>query len=263
MLAFLFARSPPSVIHTAHPFRTARHAAAAMCAQRLDYVTASKAAAIDSALMSPSYGFTLTQLMELAGLAVSHVVARTCARGSRVTLVCGPGNNGGDGLVAARHLHMFGYRACVVYPKRVEREPFMGLVRQLEGIGVPVLDGVGVPEGDVVVDCVFGFSFKADKGLRDPFGEVLKGMNERKGILVCVDVPSGWGVDSGERVEGAVRVPDVLVSLTAPKVFAKELEGREGFVHYVGGRFVPERLKRELEFEVPDYEGIEQIVKVS
>lgn len=262
MLAFMLVRSPLSVARRTHRFRSAHHTTA-MCTQRLDYITASKAAAIDSALMSPSYGFTIPQLMELAGLAVSHVVARTAARGSRVTLVCGPGNNGGDGLVAARHLHMFGYRACVVYPKRVEREPFVGLVRQLEGVGVPVLEGVQVPDGDVVVDCVFGFSFKTDKGLREPFGEVLRGMNEKKGVLVCVDVPSGWGVDGGERVEGAVKVPDVLVSLTAPKVFARELERRDGFVHYVGGRFVPEKLKRELGFEVPDYEGTEQIVKVS
>lgn len=262
MLPFVLARPLRIPTHRVRPVPVAHHAAA-MCAQRVDYITASKAAAIDAALMSPRYGFTLTQLMELAGQAVSHAVARTCRPGSRVTVVCGPGNNGGDGLVAARHLQMFGYRACVVYPKRSEREPFVGLVRQLEGVGVRLVEGGEVPDGDVVVDSVFGFSFKGEGGIREPFGRVLKEVNEKKGVLVCVDVPSGWKVDGGGGVEGAVRAPDVLVSLTAPKTFARELEGKEGFVHYVGGRFVPDKLKEELDFELPEYEGVEQITRIS
>jgi hypothetical protein len=56
-----------------------------------------------------------------------------------VLLVCGPGNNGGDGLVAARHLYHFGYEAQVVYPKQPAQPLFANLVAQQEQLGIPVL----------------------------------------------------------------------------------------------------------------------------
>ncbi|CAK9104694.1 Graves disease carrier protein homolog (GDC) (Mitochondrial solute carrier protein homolog) (Solute carrier family 25 member 16) [Durusdinium trenchii] len=69
-----------------------------------------------------SPGFSVDQLMELAGLSVACAVATAFPREKyearpSVLLVCGPGNNGGDGLVAARHLYHFGYEAHVIYPK--------------------------------------------------------------------------------------------------------------------------------------------------
>ena len=69
-----------------------------------------EAAAIDEELMGP-LGFSVDQLMELAGLSVACSVASEfpSASHSRVLVIAGPGNNGGDGLVAARHLHHSGY----------------------------------------------------------------------------------------------------------------------------------------------------------
>lgn len=62
--------------------------------------------------------------MELAGLSVAEAVYQvvppddSSSKKSTILIVCGPGNNGGDGLVAARHLVMFGYNCVVVYPKQ-------------------------------------------------------------------------------------------------------------------------------------------------
>lgn len=58
--------------------------------------------------------------MELAGLSVSQVIYKVhpLSKGSRVLVACGPGNNGGDGLVAARHLKHYGYKPTIYYPKR-------------------------------------------------------------------------------------------------------------------------------------------------
>ncbi len=67
--------------------------------------------AIDQELFN-EYKFSVDQLMELAGLSCATAVARVYPAASlpgdgRLLVICGPGNNGGDGLVCARHLHMF------------------------------------------------------------------------------------------------------------------------------------------------------------
>ena len=68
------------------------------------------AAKIDEELMGP-LGFSVDQLMELAGLSVACSVYAEYPPSShkRILVIAGPGNNGGDGLVAARHLYHFGY----------------------------------------------------------------------------------------------------------------------------------------------------------
>lgn len=83
-----------------------------------NYLTQDEAKEFDAWLMSPAGGgFTLEQLMELAGLAVALSITRFFPD-TAVLVVCGPGNNGGDGLVAARHLATFGHQVAVYYPKR-------------------------------------------------------------------------------------------------------------------------------------------------
>lgn len=73
--------------------------------------------AIDEELMGP-LGFSVDQLMELAGLSVACSITSEypAATHKRVLVIAGPGNNGGDGLVAARHLFHFGYSVQVCLP---------------------------------------------------------------------------------------------------------------------------------------------------
>jgi hydroxyethylthiazole kinase-like uncharacterized protein yjeF len=87
-------------------------------ASALRLLSAAEASAIDAALMS-SPGYSIDQLMELAGLAVAQAVYKQYGPTdhSRVLVISGPGNNGGDGIVAARHLQTFGYNCTIVYPK--------------------------------------------------------------------------------------------------------------------------------------------------
>lgn len=73
-----------------------------------------------------------------------------------------------------------------------------------------------------------------------------------------VDIPSGWDVEKGKLTECDVE-PALLISLTAPKLCARQFRGEH---HYLGGRFVPPALQRKYELNLPVYPGNELCVKL-
>ena len=156
------------------------------------YITAATAAALDARLFSL---YPLPQLMELAGAAVAFAAAKTFPLPAHrtVVVVCGPGNNGGDGLVAARHLHAFGYAPTVVVP-RVGEGHCAALLSQLRALNVPCVPSLGAADFSCfsfVVDAVFGFSFCGPQ-LKEPHASLFAAMAAPGAPPVfSVDVPSG------------------------------------------------------------------------
>jgi len=213
-------------------------------------------------------GFSIDQLMELAGLSVACAVAAVFSPPSRILAVAGPGNNGGDALVAARHLIHFGYIVDILYPKRPNKQLFFNLVAQCENLNVPFIDSI--PENadekyDVILDGIFGFSFNAKGGIRPPFDKVLGDMTNCNVPIASIDVPSGWNVEDGPvSLEKSERLkplnPFMLISLTAPKLCSKYFEGEH---HYLGGRFLPPSLGDKYGLTgLPPYPGTSQCVKL-
>ncbi|EPS61585.1 hypothetical protein M569_13210, partial [Genlisea aurea] len=239
--------------------------------ESVSYLSQREAAEIDEILMGP-LGFSVDQLMELAGLSVATSIAEVYkpVEHSRILAICGPGNNGGDGLVAARHLHHFGYRPFICYPKRTAKPLYDGLITQLESLSVPFLSAEELPEDlsesfDVVVDAIFGFSFHGTP--RPPFDDLthrlaILGDNDRKirklPAVVSVDIPSGWHVEEGD-VNGDGIKPDMLVSLTAPKLCARKFSGAH---HFLGGRFVPPSIAEKFNLRLPQYPGTSMSVRI-
>jgi len=225
------------------------------------YLTAAEAKAIDEELMSDDGGWPLPALMELAGKSVADAIydmyPPSRLNGERIIVLCGKGNNGGDGLVAARHLHYYGYRVSVVCPEQSNKEPHAGLRKQLRALDVMVNMGMPGTAGGIglIVDAVFGFSFRPP--LRPPYDYILKQLLDPSLFgtipVVSVDVPLGWDVELGApREEGAlVLQPDMLVSLSAPKMCARRYEG----MHYLGGRFIPARMNYKYKLNLPKFEG--------
>jgi len=74
--------------------------------------------------------------------------------------------------------------------------------------------------------------------------------------ILSVDVPSGWNVDSGPVFEKSIN-PAINLSLSAPKHCLKHFSGE----NYLGGRFLPDEIKKEFNLSLPDYPDQEQIVK--
>ncbi|KAI0475856.1 YjeF N-terminal domain-like protein [Xylariaceae sp. FL0804] len=224
-------------------------------------LSAKAAAALDQELMSTG-AFSIDQLMELAGLSVSQVVYRVHppSKGKRILVACGPGNNGGDGLVAARHLRHYGYQPSIYYPKRSKNDLYQRLAKQLEDLEVPFVEDfpAAAKSTDHILDAVFGFSFSGE--VREPFPAVIKTFEETKVPVTSVDAPSSWNIESGppESGLGSKFHPAVLISLTAPKPLVKHFKGR----HFVGGRFVSPGIAKKYDFEVPEYQGLDQFAEV-
>lgn len=219
------------------------------------------AAALDEDLMS-SGAFTIDQLMELAGLSCSQAMYALSppSKSPNVLVACGPGNNGGDGLVAARHLHYFGYKPTMYYPKQGKHEIYGRLRTQLEQLKVPFIDDfhAQLAKSDWVIDCIFGFSFSGE--VREPFPSVIKALAESKIPIMAVDAPSSWNITDGPPDDGPGKSynPDALISLTAPKPLVKWFKGR----HFVGARFLGKDIAEKYDIDVPPYKGSDQIVEV-
>ncbi|KAI7728968.1 hypothetical protein M8C21_010631 [Ambrosia artemisiifolia] len=206
---------------------------------------------------------------ELAGLSVATAIAEVynVKEYNRVLTVCGPGNNGGDGLVAARHLYHFGYKPFVCYPKRTAKPIYTGL---LESLGVPFLSVDDLPinlseDFNILVDAMFGFSFHGTP--RPPFDDLIRRLvnlqnyseiNQNRSVIASIDIPSGWHVEEGDIVGDGIK-PDMLVSLTAPKLCAKKFSGTH---HFLGGRFVPPSIVDKFKLHLPPYPGTSMCVRI-
>ncbi|KAG0040529.1 hypothetical protein BGZ82_001855 [Podila clonocystis] len=216
----------------------------------LKYLSQKAAQAIDVELMSPTGGgFSLEQLVELAGLSVAQAVTKVYTKEQypRIMVLSGPGNNGLDGLVAARHLSHFGYQPRIYYPKRPDKAVIKGLVAQCEDLEIPFVDSPehGLQDSDLVLDAIFGFSFTGE--VRQPFVsaiEVLKGTR--------LPIVSG-------NVNGAGFQPSMLVSLTAPKQGAMHFTGSH---HYLGGRFISRKMDHKWGLNLPLFPGTDQCVRL-
>ncbi|KAE9962936.1 hypothetical protein EG328_011918 [Venturia inaequalis] len=225
-------------------------------------LTAEKAAALDKELMSEQGAFSIDQLMELAGLSVSQAVYRLMppSKGKRVLVACGPGNNGGDGLVAARHLHFYGYTPIIYYPKPSKPDLFKRLHRQLDNLSIPFTNDfhAALSESDIVVDAIFGFSFSGE--VREPFPKVIEALETTKVPVLAVDAPSSWNIEGGPPKEGpgAKYQPGALISLTAPKPLVQFFKGR----HFLGGRFLSKAIAEKYDLDLPEYQGLDQVVEI-
>ncbi|MGH2964145.1 MAG: NAD(P)H-hydrate dehydratase [Solirubrobacterales bacterium] len=164
-------------------------------------------------------GIPSLDLMEAAGQAVAEAAREVGAAGP-ARVVCGKGNNGGDGLVAARHLAETGYEveAVLLWPPEelsadssANLERFGGPVRQVGAGGVPgALEGSGV-----VVDAIFGTGFSGAP--RTPADAAIEAINGCAAPVVAADVPSGVDASTGEVAGVAVRAA-TTVSFHAAKL---------------------------------------------
>lgn len=163
------------------------------------------------------HGLPVSRLMEAAGAAAARELERAFGpvRGKTVGVVCGKGNNGGDGLVAARRLKARRARVLAVLagdPAGLRGEPAVQLDRARRA-GVSLLsvsDRLSLQAAlealgrcDVLVDALFGTGL--DRPVEGLPLELIRGMNRLEKPVLAVDLPSGLSADTGAPLPEAVR----------------------------------------------------------
>ncbi|MBS7287276.1 MAG: NAD(P)H-hydrate dehydratase [Candidatus Freyarchaeota archaeon] len=168
-------------------------------------------------------------LMENAGRSVADAIfKRMNVDGKRVVVFCGLGDNGGDGLVAARHLASFGAKVTVILVggekdiRTEEARRNWNVVKMMFTIEKRVIsdsrDFEGIEEElsnvELVVDALLGTGVRGE--VREPLASAIELINKIKGFKVSVDVPSGLNPDTGE-VGGRAVKADLTVCLHSAK----------------------------------------------
>ena len=193
-------------------------------------ISSSEMAAIDE--NAEWLGVPRILLMENAGAWVARVVYQWLGgvAGAKITVVCGTGNNGGDGFAAARHLAGLGADVTVILigdPDRIRtleaRTNFEAVKTMRESIKLFIVRGMEdlervrhVIEGsEVVVDAIFGTGVRGR--IAEPWRSAIQLINSSKALKVAVDIPSGLNPDTGEAEDVCVHA-DVTVTFHRPKL---------------------------------------------
>ncbi|HVT08511.1 MAG TPA: NAD(P)H-hydrate dehydratase [Polyangia bacterium] len=206
-------------------------------------LTAAEMRAADAAAAG-ELGVPTLLLMENAGRGLADVVCRERGASSGpIIFVCGPGSNGGDGFVAARHLAVAGVpvRVLLAAPPAQARGDAAVALAAAQRLQIAIEDGSGWTDpavwrarldgAAVVVDALFGTGFHGP--VRGAAAPALQAMNEVQARKVAVDIPTGLDADTG-RADGLVFRADVTATMGAWKLgLAVDAAGPAGRVEVV------------------------------
>jgi hydroxyethylthiazole kinase-like uncharacterized protein yjeF len=168
-------------------------------------------------LSSERFGIPVDWLMEAAG----WQVARHCD--GKTVVACGTGNNGGDALAAARHLHRWERLQSVAC---VDRAALKGATateaEALEKDGVQIADDLVLDGAEIILDGLLGTGLSRQPTGR--YADWINAIDKASAHVVAIDIPSGLEADSGRAFEPAIRA-DKTVTLGLPKVGLLEADG--------------------------------------
>jgi ADP-dependent NAD(P)H-hydrate dehydratase / NAD(P)H-hydrate epimerase len=187
-------------------------------------VSAAEMRTIDRAT-SERFGVPSLTLMENAGAAVAQHVLSHYPAARKIVVLCGKGNNGGDGFVAARHLHEKGKTVEIVLladPADLHGDAeAMFSKLPLPPIAVQSVDGLKsdriqpILAADLYLDAILGTGFRPP--VNDLYSEAIEFMNATGKPVVAVDIPSGADADGVTPQNGTIARANSIVTFTAPR----------------------------------------------
>ena len=149
-------------------------------------------------------GISSLLLMETAARQAYNVLRNLLMPGETVLFLCGPGNNGGDGLAIARMWKLDGGDARIVMPLPPRTPDAQINLGYAQALKIPVQMGMEpvLPSGRVLVDALFGTGFGGTIAEEDPLGKLITACAASRKVILAIDVPSGMDALTGS-VRGA------------------------------------------------------------
>jgi NAD(P)H-hydrate epimerase len=187
-------------------------------------------------LMIDEFGIQLIQMMENAGRNLAEL-ARRMLGGSvyakRIAILCGAGNNGGGGMVAARHLHNWGadIEVKLLAPEEKIKNLSAHQRNILKRIGILNRMTLDLKNSDLIVDAMIGYGLEGDP--RGEIGEWIRRANESGRPVLALDIPSGLNSTSGIPGIPCLRAATTM-TLALPKTGLLVAEAKP----YVGNLYI-------------------------
>lgn len=223
-------------------------------------------------LMVEEIGVSILMMMENASRNIA-IMARTMLGGSvkdkKIAILCGKGNNGGDGLGAARHLINFGANVdCFLSSKsselRVDANKQYTVLKNIDAHGYEPADAnleSNLAHTDLIIDALLGYNLKGNP--KEPIATFIHLANLSHIPILAVDIPSGLNGNTGEAFDPAIQATTTL-TLALPKVGLLTDKARNYVGElYVADLSVPEAVYEKFNIHIPNIFEYEEIVKIS
>ncbi len=197
-------------------------------------VTAEQMRLIDKETIE-NRGIPGPELMENAGRGIAEGIRDNIlgdTEGRKLAVICGKGNNGGDGFVVARYLHQWGCEVEIYYPapdEKLSEDARLNFIKVKE-LGIPlhaIKEKNQLParlDTECIIDAVFGTGFSGSP--RGLLGDFIEYINAQELPVIAVDCPSGLNVDTGQHEGAGVRAM-YSFPLASPKIGMYYSPGRE------------------------------------
>ena len=204
--------------------------------------------------MIEDFRIELAQMMENAGRNLADL-ARSLFSPRSVTVLAGPGGNGGGGLVAARHLHNRGTAVAVTLASRHVAPVTAHQLDIVERLGVEVRDEP--PPADVIIDALIGYGLSGDPS--GQFAELIEWANATSAPVLALDTPSGLDLTGGIAATPCVQA-EATMTLALPKVGLGQAPSVGAL--YLADISVPPALFAAMGLTVPDLFGSGSVVAI-
>ncbi len=162
-------------------------------------------------------GIPAIVLMERAALSVAGMVKKHADNQGRILAVCGTGNNGADGIAAARILSMEGYDADILLLGDENKASF--LARQqlaiARNLGITIYNNIVIAEYTIIIDAIFGIGIS--RNISGVYQGIIEEINSGEHVVFAVDMPSGLSADSAKPMGIAVKA-DYTVTFGLNKI---------------------------------------------
>ncbi|GAB4333193.1 MAG: hypothetical protein Kow0037_11400 [Calditrichia bacterium] len=204
--------------------------------------------------MTEDYRINLLQMMEMAGRNLTDILnhpnqipQKENGSPPQVAVLSGKGNNGGGGLVAARHLHNRGWKVSVFLPEKPASKAALHQLATLKKMGLPLLSDIRQFENTAykwIIDAMIGYSLQGAPA--SPFAQFIKAANHHPAPILALDLPSGLCADSGVPLQPTIQAA-LTLTLALPKkgLFAPSAEKYVGEL-ILGDIGVPSELLKEM-----------------